>query len=305
MLNCPQSLGWSVVAMALSGSCVAAAAVPAQTTERALFEFDTAESAAPWTAVNDTVMGGVSSGACRRTQEGALEFFGVVSLENNGGFASVRAGTRSLDLSAFDNLVIRVRGDGKRYAISVQTDYRIMAGAYYYAFQTNDRVWQEIHAPLAAFEARSFGRVLSGAPPLNKRDIRSLGFIISDKQEGPFRIEVDWIKAAGGRQPEAPHEERIEESKSHTTAVLIETAIRRGAPMFNAGQPEACAAVYEIAARCIVGLAGRDLPSQVVETLQTGLAEAERSTDAIERAWALRRAFDTSLRELSLHKRGE
>lgn len=81
----------------------------------------------------------------------------------------------------------------------MQTDYRIMAGAYYLDFQTEKEQWQEVRAPMRLLEARAFGQPLKGAPPLNVRDIRSLGFIISDKQAGPFRLEVGWIKAANAR----------------------------------------------------------------------------------------------------------
>jgi monofunctional biosynthetic peptidoglycan transglycosylase len=271
--------------------------------KRTLFTFDSPNSAGLWLSINDTVMGGVSSGACRVTEAGTLEFSGEVSLENNGGFASVRAGTGSLDLSAYDELVVRVRGDGQRYALSVQTDHWIMAGAYYFDLQTRAGQWQEIRAPMRAFEARSFGRPFRGAPPLNARDIRALGFIISDKQAGPFRFEVDWIKAAKSREGKAPHGKPAEREKPQMAAALIQKAIGHGVPLFNAGQPEACAAIYEIAAHCIVDLSAADLPADFVETLRTGLAKAERTADPAARAWALRNAFDVGLRILAQDRR--
>ena len=43
-----------------------------------------------WTIVNDGVMGGLSSSEIIETEEKTLIFSGLVSLENNGGFASVR-----------------------------------------------------------------------------------------------------------------------------------------------------------------------------------------------------------------------
>jgi monofunctional biosynthetic peptidoglycan transglycosylase len=240
-------------------------------------------------------MGGVSTGTCRVTDAGTLEFAGEVSLENNGGFASVRAGTNSLDLSAYDEWVLRVRGDGKRYAFSVQTDYRIMAGAYYLDFQTEKEQWQEVRAPMRLLGARAFGQPLKGAPPLNVCDIRSLGFIISDKQAGPFRLEVDWIKVTKREVRDARPGQPAEHDKAQTVAALIRQAIARGVPLYNAGQPDACAAVYELTARCMVDLAAADLPAEVLELLRAGLVKAERAADAGARAWALRDAFDASL----------
>ena len=70
-----------------------------------------------------------------------------------------------------------------------------MAGSYRLNFDTKANVWQEIPLPFAAFEATSFGRVISSVSPMNPAKIRSVGFTISDKQEGPFKLEVDWIRA--------------------------------------------------------------------------------------------------------------
>ena len=51
----------------------------------------------PWRNVDDVVMGGVSSSSMR-IEEGVAVFKGEVSLENNGGFASVRSGVLSRGL---------------------------------------------------------------------------------------------------------------------------------------------------------------------------------------------------------------
>ncbi|HEY5775431.1 MAG TPA: CIA30 family protein, partial [Xanthomonadales bacterium] len=51
----------------------------------------------PWRSINDGVMGGLSAGGMSQTVEG-LKFAGRLSLENNGGFSSVRRSV-SQDLS--------------------------------------------------------------------------------------------------------------------------------------------------------------------------------------------------------------
>ncbi len=55
-----------------------------------LFDFTGADAAKDWQTVNDGVMGGVSEGKFKITDKKTMEFFGTLSLENNGGFASVR-----------------------------------------------------------------------------------------------------------------------------------------------------------------------------------------------------------------------
>ncbi|MFZ5557686.1 MAG: CIA30 family protein [Pseudomonadota bacterium] len=39
------------------------------------------------------------------------------------------------------------------------------------------------------------GRTVSGAPPLDAGAVWTLGFVIADRQSGPFRLEVKCIVA--------------------------------------------------------------------------------------------------------------
>ena len=48
------------------------------------------ENTLPWRSINDGVMGGLSSGGMR-LEDGIAVFSGTLSLENNGGFSSVRS----------------------------------------------------------------------------------------------------------------------------------------------------------------------------------------------------------------------
>ena len=64
-----------------------------------------------WIVVNDGVMGGRSSSRFERGEEYGV-FTGNVSLENNGGFSTMRSQAQDLDLADFDGLLLRVRGDG-------------------------------------------------------------------------------------------------------------------------------------------------------------------------------------------------
>ena len=160
-----------------------------------IFSFDVTADATPWLAVNDVVMGGLSDGRSEITEDGTLRFFGAVSLENNGGFASVRSQPVEKDLSAHDGILLRLRGDGKRYGFNLRTDVPIRAGAYRVKFDTDAGNWQEVFLRFEDFKPMSFGVLIEGAPPLDPRKIRSFGFTISDSQAGPFSVEGDWIKA--------------------------------------------------------------------------------------------------------------
>jgi monofunctional biosynthetic peptidoglycan transglycosylase len=163
---------------------------------RTLFDFTGPEAARQWQAVNDGVMGGVSDGRFRITPESTLEFFGTLSLENNGGFASVRTKPADLDIKAGDDLVIRVKGDGREYVLNLYTKSRRMAFSYRAPLPTVKNEWAEVAVPLEDFIPTSFGNRVQGMGPVEPDEITSIGFMLSDKKAGPFKMQVEWVKVA-------------------------------------------------------------------------------------------------------------
>jgi hypothetical protein len=161
--------------------------------EGTLFNFSTVTNATAWQIVNDDVMGGVSSSRFSVTN-GVAVFRGKLSLENNGGFASVRSLPSRHDLARCDAFLIRVRGDGLRYKFTARTDRSFDSPIYQASFPTKQGEWEELRLPITDFVPTLRGRVLSGQPPLDPAKVTSVGFLISDKQAGPFQLEVAWIK---------------------------------------------------------------------------------------------------------------
>ncbi len=148
-----------------------------------------------WMSVNDNVMGGVSQGNFRVSDENTLIFSGKLSLENRGGFTSIRSRPAELDLSGYDTIAVRVKGDGRTYYLNVRTSSsRLSAASYRAPMKTKVNTWQEVRLPLKDFQYTAFGRPISSGPPRAGK-IRSVGFTLADKQAGPFRLEIDWIKA--------------------------------------------------------------------------------------------------------------
>ena len=170
----------------------------AQEPQVPLFGFASPGAAADWQAVNDGVMGGVSDGRFRITERETLEFYGTLSLENNGGFASVRSRPRALGLQTGDTIVARVRGDGREYQLNLYTAERMRAFSYRAPVKTRSGEWIEVAVALDRFEATSFGRVLRGAGPVDPRSVTSIGFLLAEKTPGPFLLEVAWVKVLRG-----------------------------------------------------------------------------------------------------------
>jgi monofunctional biosynthetic peptidoglycan transglycosylase len=159
-----------------------------------VFDFKTESASNQWQVVNDGVMGGLSKSRIRITSQKTAVFSGVVSLKNNGGFASVRSIPLSGEHRDRDVIRIRVRGDGNSYSFTVRDASTFRAASYQCAFATRPGEWQEIDLPFADFKPSWRGRALRGQPQLKPSKGDSLGFIISDKQAGPFRLEIAWIK---------------------------------------------------------------------------------------------------------------
>lgn len=165
---------------------------------RTLFDFAGADAAREWQTVNDGVMGGVSDGRFKITDKKTLEFYGTLSLENNGGFASVRSRAKKLGLDKGDVLVARVRGDGRDYSTNLYFPRPLSAFSYRATVKTKKVEWIEVKLPLDGFEATPFGRVVRDAGPVDPDEVNALGFLLGDKKAGPFRLEVEWIKVVRG-----------------------------------------------------------------------------------------------------------
>ena len=159
-----------------------------------LFEFDRDE-AEEWLIINDGVMGGVSSSRFASSDSGFATFSGELSLENNGGFASVRAALAEGALESRESLILRVRGDGRTYQVRLRTDRRIDGISYMARFETAKNEWQEVRLPLDRFQPTFRGRRPAGAPPLAPAAVQQIGLLLADGTPGEFRLDVAWIRA--------------------------------------------------------------------------------------------------------------
>jgi NADH dehydrogenase [ubiquinone] 1 alpha subcomplex assembly factor 1 len=151
-----------------------------------------------WRAVNDGVMGGRSDGSSFLTEAGNRIFTGEISLENNGGFSSVRTEGGNYDLSVFEGVTARVRGDGRMYYFTARTKGGGML-AFWYPMQTKAGEWLTFKIPFSEMYATSFGRKLNNIP-LDTKNITSFGLMLYDKLDGGFNLELESIKVYQNNQ---------------------------------------------------------------------------------------------------------
>lgn len=165
------------------------------TTEQdALVNFQNQNEASTWNAVNDGVMGGRSVGKLKTTTDGAMRFSGTLSLENNGGFASIRSGRLQVEMDPKEAFRVRVKGDGRTYIFNLYPKTRRMAFSYRASLPTVAGEWIEVTVPLEDFTPTSFGRRVQNKGPLSSDQISGIGFMLSDKKAGPFELEIEWVR---------------------------------------------------------------------------------------------------------------
>ncbi len=140
--------------------------------------------------VNDSVMGGVSQSSLREDPYGMF-FEGQVSLENNGGFASMRSPVRFPHGTQLIELL--VKGDGKRYKLVLRTELapRVTYAANFIAEPT----WQTYRFHLNQFKATFRGQAVH-APTLSFADVIEFGILISNSQAGSFAIQLKTLQSA-------------------------------------------------------------------------------------------------------------
>lgn len=174
----------------------------AATDSKLVFGFDSTDRNSKWFSVNDDVMGGISKSRMELTSSGTAIFKGALSMENNGGFATIRSPGRNLDIGDYDGFVMRIKGDGRRYGFSaLPSDRRFEVNTWRTDFQTRAGVWQEVRVPFDALVQNVMGRRLPQNGPLPPSRIRSIGLSVSDKNEAPFALEIDWIRAYRDESP--------------------------------------------------------------------------------------------------------
>jgi uncharacterized surface protein with fasciclin (FAS1) repeats len=75
---------------------------------------------------------------------------------------------------------------------------------------------------------------------------------------------------------------------------MIERAIAKGAPLYNAGHAGDCARVYMTVARDILAMENHGMCSSTARMLQTALVKSEHSHCTDTRAWTMRHALDVA-----------
>jgi len=158
------------------------------------FNFGTScDNCDDWFVVLDGVMGGLSEGQAEQTAESII-FRGSISLENNGGFASLRTPYQEYDLSNIKTVTVRYRSTGQDFALTLNKYRRFWRPQYKTNLPMTDGKWSEVTCNLSDFDTYRMDEKLKEHP--DKDDLSKiirLGLISNTKAATDFEIEVDKI----------------------------------------------------------------------------------------------------------------
>ncbi|WP_231367646.1 CIA30 family protein [Gillisia sp. JM1] len=155
-----------------------------------IFDFNKKADITNWTIVDDVVMGGRSSGNFYLNKEGNGVFEGRVSLENNGGFSSLRYDFDEISTKSYSKIVIKVKGDGKSYQFRMKSK-----SADYYSYVTSfdsSKDWETIELQLTDMYPAFRGSDLD-MPNYDKESIEEIAFLIGNNKAETFKLEIESI----------------------------------------------------------------------------------------------------------------
>jgi len=144
--------------------------------------------------VNDGVMCGLSSSKVFVDGDSKIIFSGNVSLENNGGFASLRSPVKDYNFEKFSGIEIQIKGDGELYSISMKETTYFNGYFYTSSFETKKDEWIVAQIPFNQFKLYYFGKETNSTKKIPLNNIKEISLLIGDKQEGSFNTEIDYIK---------------------------------------------------------------------------------------------------------------
>lgn len=157
--------------------------------------FEMPESMQNWKSYNDGIMGGRSKGGMEHTGQQTILFTGDISLENGGGFSSIRSKPKPMNMEGASGVIVKARGDGQKYWVGLRTGGQFPEAAYRADLPTAKGEWTTTFIPISDFKQQVWGMLVKGGSPINSAGITSVAITLADKKAGAFEFELEYIKA--------------------------------------------------------------------------------------------------------------
>lgn len=146
-----------------------------------------------WFVVVDGVMGGLSKGSVVQSADSII-FRGSISLDNNGGFASLRTPYQEYDLSSYKTVTVRYKSTGQDFGLTLNKYRQFWRPTYKTNLPITNGEWKVVTCNLEDFGMYRLGEPMQGNPDNDDlSQIVRLGLISNTKAATDFEIEVDRI----------------------------------------------------------------------------------------------------------------
>lgn len=156
-----------------------------------IFHFQFSSLLHDWTIVDDIVMGGKSSSSFKLNSDGFGVFQGEISLDNNGGFSSVRYRFSKILIEEQTKLIVKLKGDRKKFQVRIKA--KAEDSYSYIAYFETTGEWQEVEIPLNEMYPSFRGRKLE-EPNFKDDYIEEIAFLIGNKKQETFKLLLDRIE---------------------------------------------------------------------------------------------------------------
>jgi hypothetical protein len=156
---------------------------------------NSAEKNQEWILLSDNIMGGVTKSKIEYTNNSVL-LSGNISLDNYGGFSSIKTKYKSVDLSKYIGIKIKFKSTNQKFAFTLEDNQNWTQPNYKREFYPKkDNTWEEV-----VIYFKDFQEIVIGEPTGNMMKSKSLKYIVRmgimtyEKKEGPFSLEVDYVE---------------------------------------------------------------------------------------------------------------
>lgn len=159
-----------------------------------IIDFGKEKDGSDWRVINDDVMGGRSKSKAELKAD-ELYFSGSTSLENNGGFASVRSPFQDFDLSTYKTVTIQFKGTQRAFSLVLETEKAYYMPYFKHDFQPTSNEWETVTINLHEFKMYRFGRTNDETMTKeNLKNVQRIGCTLFDKKAGDFELEIKSIE---------------------------------------------------------------------------------------------------------------
>ncbi|XP_071801718.1 complex I intermediate-associated protein 30, mitochondrial-like [Asterias amurensis] len=184
-------------------------------TSRSLWDFSGPESLKDFKVQTDQTIGGNSWARIDTSRNNKLLFHGdlCTTVPRDGetarsGYCAMQARQqfgsfnrkKHIDLTAFNSLNLRLRGDGRAYMVNILTegyftDHHDDIWSYF-LFTRGGPYWQDVNIPFSKFFLSSRGRIQDKQAAVDLELVNSVGLTMADAVDGEFALEIDSISAS-------------------------------------------------------------------------------------------------------------